>query len=181
MIGWSVFESKFLPWSTIKDHYATLVDQHSPDRPYLPDYVVLLGVPLATGTAVGYYFRLHDMASYIAGVAVFTGLLFALVVYVFQLRMQLLSDPSVPRDGKLAGFIDQVFANVSYAVVVGVTATIASIAAAVTADGAGRINAIWSGVVVALGVHLMLVVLMCIKRLRAAYREIKKLSRNTHI
>jgi hypothetical protein len=95
--------------------------------------------------------------------------------------MQLLGDPNVPRDGKLASFIDQVFANVNYAVVVGVIATSASMAAAVTADGNGRINAIWSGVVIALGVHLMLVVFMCIKRIRAAYREIKKLPRNTHI
>jgi hypothetical protein len=177
-----VFESKFLPWSTIKDHYATLVDQNDPDsRAYLPDYVVLIGVPVAAGAAVGCSFKLHDMQSYIGGVAIFTGLLFGLVIYVFQLRMQLLSDPNVPRDGKLASFIDQVFANVNYAVVVGVIATIASMAAAVTADDDGRINAIWSGVVIALGVHLMLVVFMCIKRIRAAYREIKKLPRNTHI
>lgn len=174
-------DSKFSPWSTVKDHYATLVDQHEPDRPYWPDYLVLFGLPAGAGAATGWFFELRDMQSYIGGVAVFTGLLFGLVVWVFQLRMQLLDNPAVAPDGKLATFLDQVFANVNYAVIVGVAATVTSMAAAVTADDAGRINRVWSGVVVGLGVHLLLVVFMCIKRIRAAYREVRKLPRNTRV
>lgn len=176
-----MLDSKFIPWATVRDHYATLVDQNEPDGPYWPDYATLLGVPIAVGTLTGCFARLRDMAAYIGGVAVFTALLFALVIYVFQLRMQLLDNPNVPRDGKLAAFIDQVFANVSYAVVIGVFTTALSMTAAITAPDNGHVHPIWSGVVVALGVHLMLVVFMCIKRLRAAYREIRKLPRSTRV
>jgi membrane associated rhomboid family serine protease len=173
-------DSKFSVLPTIRDHYRTLVDQND-DEWYWPDYAVLLGVPAAGGVAVGYFYQLRDMAAYIGGVAVFTALLFAMVVYVFQLRMQLLSNPFVPRDGALARFVDQLFANVSYAVVVGIATTVVSMAAAVTAPDSGHVNHVWSGVVVGFGVHLMLVVFMCLKRIRAAYREIKSLPRSTHV
>lgn len=176
-----MFDSKFIPWSAVRDHYATLVDQNRPDRPYWPDYLTLLGVPTAAGLWVGFFAKLQDMSSYIAGVAIFTALLFGLVVYVFQLRMALLDNPNVPRDGNLVQFIDQVFANVNYAVVVGMIATALGIIAALTAADDGHISGVWSGVVVALGVHLMLVVFMCIKRLRAAYREIRNLPRSVRV
>lgn len=174
-------DSKFSVIPSIRDHYTTLVAIDEPDQPFWPDYIVLLGVPTAAGVAVGLTLHLRDMASYIAGVAIFTALLFALVIHVFQLRMQLLSHPSVPRDGQLARFIDQLFANVNYAVVVGVIASGVSMAAAITADGDGRINGIWSGLVVCLGIHLLLVVFMCIKRVRAAYREIRLLPRHSPV
>lgn len=172
-------DSKFSVVPTIRDHYNTLVDRND-HQWYWPDYVVILGVPAGAGALVGYLYQLRDMSSYIGGTAIFTALLFGMVVHVFQLRMQLLNNPYVPRDGDLAGFVDQLFANVNYAVVVGVASTAISMGAAVTASDSGRINHVWSGVVVAFGVHLILVVFMCIKRIRAAYREIKALPRTTH-
>lgn len=174
-------DSKFSVIPSIRDHYSTLVAVDEPDKPFWPDYIVLLGVPAMFGAAIGFTIHLRDMASYIAGVAIFTALLFALVIHVFQLRMQLLSHPNVPRDGQLAQFVDQLFANVNYAVVVGVVATAVSMAAAVTADDNGIINSVWSGIVACVGVHLLLVVFMCIKRVRAAYREIRMLPRNSTV
>jgi len=181
MVWWGVFDSKFIPWSTVKDHYATLVDRNVPGRAYWPDFLTLLGLPLIAGCYVGIRAQLRDMSSYIGGVAIFTALLFGLVIYIFQLRMSLLDNPNVPRDGALVSFIDQVFANVNYAVLVGVIATTLGMSVAVTAGNDGEVNRFWSAVLVAIGVHLMLVVLMCIKRLRAAYREIKKLPRSSRI
>lgn len=179
-------ESKYSPWLPIKDHYATLVRPARPGegdgaRLHWPDYAVGVAAPALAGVAVGYFFQLRDMQSYIGGVAIFTALLFALVIYVFQLRMQLLENPNVPRDGNLAEFVDQLFANVNYAVVAGVIATTVSMAAAASADDNGYINHVWSGVVTALGLHLMLVVFMCVKRVRAAYHEIRKLPRPTSV
>lgn len=171
-------DSKFSILPTIRDHYGTLVDQNAPNRPHLPDYFTLIGVPAGIGVWVGLAFKFTDMQSYIGGVAIFTALLFGLVIHIFQLRMQLLSNSQVPRDGSLIDFINQLFYNVNYAVVIGVIATVASMAAAVTADDNGRVNGIWSGIVAALGAHLMLVVFMCIKRIRAAYRQIAQLNRN---
>ncbi|RIR09410.1 hypothetical protein [Mycobacteroides abscessus] len=175
-------DSKFSPWLTVKDHYATLVDKNDPEQgAYWPDYVVLIGIPTLIGIATGSLFTLRDVAAFIAGVAIFTALLFGLVIYVFQLRMQLLNDPHVPRDGKLVGFIDQLFANVNYAVVIGMFTTTAGVAAAMTAGDNGRINHWWSGILTGFSLHLMLVVFMCIKRTRAAYREVKQLPRSAHI
>lgn len=178
-------DSKFSVLPTIQDHYDTLVDQNT-NKWYWADYAVLIGIPVVSGGLVGLALYCHgsglrDMQSYIGGVAIFTALLFGMVVHVFQLRMQLLSNPAVPRDGDLAGFVDQLFANVNYAVVVGIVATAVSMAAAVTANDDGRVNPVWSGVVVAFGVHLLLVVFMCVKRIRAAYREVKKLPRGAHV
>ena len=74
MVWWGVFDSKFIPWSPVKDHYATLVDRNVPDRPYWPDFITLLGVPVAAGCYVGIFANLRDMSSYIGGVAIFTAL-----------------------------------------------------------------------------------------------------------
>ncbi|BCP02042.1 hypothetical protein [Mycobacterium intracellulare] len=174
-------DSKFSVLPTIRDHYVTLVDDNT-GKYYWPDYALLIGIPTVSGVIVGTALHVHqtglrDMASYIGGVAIFTALLFGMVVHVFQLRMQLLSHPDVPRDGDLARFVDELFANVNYAVVVGIIATGVSMAGAVTANNDGRINPLWSGVVVAFGIHLLLVVFMCVKRIRAAYRQIKLLPR----
>ncbi|WP_322859249.1 hypothetical protein U8D42_03260 [Mycobacterium europaeum] len=174
-------DSKFSVLPTIGDHYRTLVDQNVPGRPYWPDYIVLISLPCAAGAFVGWLFHLRELGSYIAGVAIFTALLFALVIYVFQLRVQLLSNATVPRDGKLVEFVDQLFANVNYAVVVGVIATAAAMIAATTSDDKGQVNGLWSGILTALSLHLMLVVFMCIKRVRAAYREIARLPRRGFI
>jgi hypothetical protein len=170
-------DSKFSVLPTIGDHYRTLVNQNAPNRPYWPDYIILIALPCAAGVLVGGLFQLRELGAYIAGVAIFTALLFALVIYVFQLRVQLLSNPTVPRDGKLVEFIDQLFANVNYAVVVGVIATAAATIAATTSNDKGYVNGLWSGLLTALSLHLMLVVFMCIKRVRAAYREISRLPR----
>jgi hypothetical protein len=91
-----VMDSKFSVLPTVVDHYKTLVNRHAPDRPYWPDYAILIGFPGAAGLGVGCRFELREVASYISGIAVFTALLFALVIYVFQLRVQLLSNPTVP-------------------------------------------------------------------------------------
>lgn len=176
-----MFDSKFSPWLPIKDHYKTLVDQNKPDEPYWVDYAILIGIPIGSGVVVGLLLQLRDMQSYIGGVAILTALLFGMVVHVFQLRMQLSSNRDVKRDGDLAVLVDQLFANVNYAVVAGILATAVSMAAAVSSDDDGRINGVWSGIVVGLGVHLLLVVTMCIKRIRLAYLEISKLPRPTSV
>ena len=174
-------DSKFSVLPSIRDHYDTLVDQHHPDSFYWPDWAVLVGFPIGSGIIVGCVMAarnaaMNEIGSYIAGVAIFTALLFALVIHVFQLRMQLDNDDRVPRGGDLTKFVDQLFANVNYAVVVGVVTTAASMVASAFASD-GRIGSIWAGILCALGLHLFLTVFMCIKRIRAAYREIKNLPR----
>lgn len=173
---------KFSVLPTIRAHYATLVDD-STGRPHIPDYVLSIGGPVLVGGVVAAIMRARqlstsDMASYIAGVAIFTALLFALVIYVFQLRMQIDTDDRVPRDGRLMRLVDQLFSNVNYAVVVGVLTTVIAMVAAMLAHD-GEVGPYWTGVISALGLHLVLVVFMCIKRVDSAYRQIRRLPRNT--
>lgn len=177
-------DSKFSVWPTIREHYGTYIDDET-KQPLAADYLTSLGLPVAAGLVVAGVMKwrtlsMTDVAAYIGGVAIFTALLFALVIYVFQLRMQLDADDRVSRTGKLVRLIDQLFSNVNYAVVVGiVTTTVAMIAAAFATNG--DIGPYWTGVLAALGLHLVLSVFMCIKRVQAAYREIRRLPRVTSV
>lgn len=176
-------DNKFSVLPTVRDHYATLIDQNEPDKFYWPDWAVLVGLPLGAGALVSALMiksgsAMNQVDSYIAGVAIFTALLFALVIHVFQLRMQLDNDERVPSQGDLLKFVDQLFANVNYAVVAGVLTTATSMTAAGFAHG-DRVGPVWAGVLLAMGLHLLLCVFMCVKRVRAAYREIKRLPRRT--
>ena len=111
----------------------------------------------------------------IAGFAVLAGFLFALVIFVFQLRLNVVRDPRVQSKRNLPELIDQLFRNVLYAVVVSFVLTIVAIVAAATepAPGVG-VHPVWSGVVTVVTVHLLAVVWMCVSRTRTAYLELSK-------
>jgi hypothetical protein len=106
--------------------------------------------------------------------------LFGLVIFVFQLRLQVTNDPRIPQQGQLPRLIDQLFANVTYAVLVGFAVTVVAMAASATRTTDPKtgdllpINAWWSGVLVALFLHLALLLGMALKRLHSAYRELRR-------
>lgn len=109
----------------------------------------------------------------VVGAAVLAGFSFGLSVFVFQLRMDASRDPRVPRGSRLLDLIDELFANVLYLIVVGVGLTVLTVVAAtVRPDDVDRLNAWWTGAVAALGLHYVLTLGMCVKRMRAAYEEL---------
>lgn len=164
---------KFVVDKIIREHFKTFSDSHGKPRP--TDWIEMLGVPVVLGAvAAGFEVELHDLADVVVGVSILAGLLFGLLIYVFQLRLQLASDPRVNPRGRTIELVEQLFSNVAYAVVLGLTTTAylvacANIAHPFEAGGPDQINRWWSAGVVTLGAHLLLTIFMCLKRTRTAF------------
>ncbi|PKV80468.1 hypothetical protein ATK86_4895 [Nocardia fluminea] len=89
-------------------------------------------------------------------------------MFVFQLRLQLRAS-EISSTSTLARFVDQLFYNVNYAVVVGVATTGTGTVAVHLANKNSA--PVWiSAILTALGLHLALTILMCVKRVHSAYR-----------
>lgn len=140
-------------------------------------------------------FRVTIVGDLIAGFSVLAGFLFGLVIFVFQLRLGMTSDPRVQSKVLLPTLVDQTFSNVLYAVLVSFALIATTVTAAATephtplvttpAALPGGIPTVeagvalglepWvSGVVIGLAVHLLAVVHMCLRRTHRAYVELKK-------
>lgn len=172
--------SKFSVIPVISDHLGTLEDERTHTRRW-QDWAALYGVPLAAAILIAVFrVELQGIDDVVGGLSILAGFLFGLLIFVFQLRLQVTNDPRVARQGLLPRLLDQLFSNVSYAVLVGfVTATVAIAASATRTpfpDSADlmAVNRWWSAVLVALFVHLMLMLAMALRRLRTAYRELKR-------
>lgn len=163
--------SKVAALPLVTDHLETLRD-HRTGRRRWQDYVLLFVVPILVGSGVAWLgFRLVDAGQVIAGIAVLSGFSFGLAVYVFQLRLEVHRDPRVPRGDRMLELIDELFANVNYSILAGLV--FVSVAIAGTAfTQVEALNAWWTAGIVAIGAHYLLTLLMCLKRLRAAYRRL---------
>lgn len=153
-------------------------------------------LPIVVGVAIWLSgFRVAIVGDLIAGFSVLAGFLFGLVIFVFQLRLGITSDPRIQTKALLPTLIDQTFSNVLYAVLVSFALIATTVAAAATEPhtdpvvtpsavegGQASIEAgvalglePWvSAVVIGLAVHLLAVVGMCLSRTRRAYIELKR-------
>jgi hypothetical protein len=157
----------------LRAHYDTLRDDRT-GSVRVRDLILFLGLPIAVGGAMWWAgFRMKDVASLLAGLAVFTALLFGLVIFVFQLRV-LIKDDGRDRDRpRLAALIDETFANVTYSVIVGITTTVLGVVGAALADKDKGAPVWLTAVLAALCVHLVLTILMCLKRVNSAYQQLR--------
>lgn len=139
----------------------------------LPTYLPPL---VAVVLAIAFKWRLSGASDLIAGTAVLAGFLFALMIFVFQLRLQIVHDPRVQGLLYLPRLIDELFQNVLYSALISLGFTIAVVVSTITApDPAGgpiRLEEWPSVVVVALGAHLIGLLYVVIQRTQAAYREL---------
>lgn len=170
--------SKFSVAPIIKAHLKTL--RHADeDRPRVADYVQLYAFPIVLA-AVGWIsgFRIGAVGEMLAGITVLASLLFALVIFVIQLRLQMTTDPRVSL--RATRLVDELFANVCYAVLVGLASTTVTLIAAATRTSDGKdpdpdpLSPLWTAAVVVTAAHLLLMVLMSLKRTNATYRELSK-------
>ncbi len=152
-------------------------------------------LPTAVGVAIWWAgFRVTIVGDLIAGFSVLAGFLFGLVIFVFQLRLGMTTDPRVQTKALLPTLVDQTFSNVLYAVLVSFALIATTVTAAATephtkpvvtpaaipggtpqseAGVALGLEPAVSGVVIGLAVHLLAVVIMCLSRTRRAYIELK--------
>lgn len=163
--------SKSSLWSVPADHFRTLYDA----RTHRPDWVGVAGqtlMPIAAGVATWKAgAMLPDVGGAVSGVAIVAGLLFSMAVFLCQLRLSLGDDARLVENDYV--LVDECMSNTLWAILWGL-----ALALFLIVCGAGR----WigssgsgpalTGVAVAASMHFLLVIGMCLKRLRRAYRRI---------
>ena len=158
-------------WRVPADHFRTLYD----DRTGKPDWLAWasqLLVPIAIGTAAGVKgANLQDVGGAVAGVSIVAGLLFAMSIFLFQLRTSLSQDKRLNQvDFRL---VDECMANTIWAIVWGLALTLYLVV--MGAGGwmrQGVLRTTWTGIAIAAGTNFLVVIMMCLKRLRRAYERI---------
>jgi hypothetical protein len=160
--------------NVITDHFDTYRGESG--RVLWKTALLQVAVPTAVGCIVGgFEVHLRGTAELIAGVSVLAGLLFALVIYVFQLGIDVSkSAKALPK--RLPRLIDELFRNVLYAVASSVALLLVLVVARqfeVESGDAAGLPVVWSVSVAILGTHLLAVVGQCVKRTRRAYIELR--------
>lgn len=162
------------------DHIDSLTWIDKDDRRHtsIADLVVFFLVP--AGIAAGVWLvggELKSTSDMLDGVAIITGLLLGLLVHVLGLGLRVAEDPRLTRSSKVAVLVDELRANTAWAAAVGVglTSALVLVGAFTGEQEAGSGYPAWlSGLLVGTFVHLMLTLLMILKRVRATYKALGK-------
>lgn len=169
-------------WSVAKiaaAHFKTYWDANK-DRPMVSDYGTFIGVPLSLAIFAGImthlgHFHVRDVSKLIGGMGVFTGLLFGLLTNVFTLSLRVRRDEGLDPEHKVIKQVRELFFNISWAVVVGCTLIITLVVASATHSTTSALGSLWTAWLTFLILHLMLTILMALKRLWYAHNKISEL------
>lgn len=158
----------------VSDHYATLVNQPrsggEPTRNWT-DWVVQLVLPAALGGVAWVMgWRLNSVSDLLAGAAILTAFSFGLAVFAFEAR----ASSRWTRESAAARLLDEFFSNVLYSVLVGLLLTILLVVGAATTSTSSLSSPVLTALTVTTATHYVLVILVCLKRLRAAYRDLQR-------
>lgn len=138
------------------------------------DLLLLFGLPFAPAVAVVLTgARFTSVGQVLSGMAILTGLLFGLLVHVFSVGLRVADTSKYNPSSKVTVLVDELRANVSYACGVSLALTGVLVVAAVNAGARADINGLHpvvSGFIALLGLHLVLVLLLVLKRVRNAYK-----------
>ncbi|MFD4922042.1 hypothetical protein ACFWNE_12090 [Streptomyces goshikiensis] len=114
---------------------------------------------------------MYDVSKLVGGIGVFTGLLFGLLTNVFTLSLKLQRDEDLA-DHQTAKNVKELFANVSWAVCVGLALVVLLVICTSTSKATNPISWLWTAVLATVFAHLILTVLMSLKRLWMAHSRI---------
>lgn len=123
--------------------------------------------------AISWWFgaKLQDVTGAVAGVSIVAGLLFSMAVFLFQLRLGLKDDVRLKGDDY--DLVDECMKNTLWAILWGLM-----LALFLVVSGAGSwmgeplSGPILTGIAIGASLHFILVIAMCLKRLRRAYERI---------
>ena len=158
-------------WRVPADHFQTLYDNRT-NKPDWAAVVVQSVMPVAAGVMTWWLgAKLKDVSGAVAGISIVAALLFAMAVFLFQLRVTLPEDKRLgPDDYKL---VDECMKTTLWAILWGLAVALYLIVCGagewLKADGSGPVL---TGVAVAASAHFLMVIGMCLKRLRRAYERI---------
>lgn len=169
-------------WSVAKiasAHFKTYRDA-SKGRSMASDYLTFIGIPLLVAVFAGVmthrgHFHVRDASKLIGGMGVFTGLLFGLLTNIFTLSLRVRRDEGLDPEHEVVKLVRELFYNVSWAVVVGLALITTLILAAATHSTTAALGSIWTGLLSFLILHLMLTILMALKRLWHAHDRVARL------
>lgn len=158
-------------WRVPTDHFSTLYNNQTDSHDWRGIAAQAL-LPLICGAATWKLgAKITDVGGAVSGISIVAGLLFAMAVFLFQLRITLHNDKRLGEDD--FALVDECMANTLWAILWGVTLAVYLIVC-----GAGKWigSDSWgpalTGIAVAGTVHFLLVIGMCLKRLRRAYERI---------
>ena len=165
--------SKFPAWPLVEDHYDTFRNYQT-GRRSTADYLVALGIPAGAGVLSwaldGHAGNIPDV---LTAVAILTGLIFNVFVLIFDLTARA-ADKLPEASRELADQLaDELRANVSYAVLVGLSLSGLLGAIVMFSDTDKDLSRLATVVVVCAGVHLLLTIFMVLKRVRAMFRVLR--------
>lgn len=158
-------------WSVPADHFRTLYN----NRTGCPDWWAIAWqaiLPLGAGVAVWKLGgKMAEVGAAVSGISIVAGLLFAMAVFLFQLRVTLGTDKRLGEDDYV--LIDECMANTLWAILWGLGLTLFLIVGeAGKWIGDARAGPVLTGIAVAATAHFLVVIGMCLKRLRRAYERI---------
>lgn len=158
-------------WRVPADHFSTLYDNRT-GRPDWRGIAAQALLPLIAGAATWTLgAKIADVGGVVSGISIIAGLLFAMAVFLFQLRITLHNDKRLGEDDFV--LVDECMANTLWAILWGLTLAVYLI---VCGTEKWIDNDSWgptlTGIAVAGTVHFLLVIGMCLKRLRRAYERI---------
>ncbi len=165
--------SKFSLMPLVVDQYATLVDYRT-GKKRLEDYAVLVLLPVLMGVVSWVLdWRLQSVGDMVQGLAIITSLLFALAIFIFQLRLSLRAESN----STTTRLVDEMFDNACYAILVGLVLTAFVVVSGVTReslpDGTTQpVGPFVTSCIVAISLHFLGVLAMSLKRLKAAYAKV---------
>jgi hypothetical protein len=165
--------SKFSNLALIVDHYDTLRDARN-GRIRIWDWMIYFGLPLGLFALVlvlgG---RAGHVPELLAAVAILTGLIFNVFVLLFDLTARAADKTDaahLPTINKLA---DELRANISYAVLLGLALTAALGGLAMFTDTSQPLNPVATATITGVAVQMLLTISMILKRIRALYRAFR--------
>ena len=158
-------------WTVPTDHFRTLYD----NRTGRPDWGAVTWqalVPIVSGGAAWKLgAKMGDVSGAVSGISIVAGLLFAMAVFLFQLRVTLGEDRRLGEDDFV--LVDECMANTLWAILWGLALTVfLVVCGAGEWIGGDRSGPVLTGIAIAAAVHFLLVIGMCLKRLRRAYERI---------
>lgn len=158
-------------WRVPADHFRTLYDNRN-QRPDVRAIAWQVAIPVGVGIVVWKLgAKMGDVGGAVSGISIVSGLLFAMAVFLFQLRLTLGADKRLGEDDY--ALVDECMANTLWSILWGL-----GLALFLIVCGAGKWigddqqGPVLSGIAVAAAIHFLLTISMCLKRLRRAYQRI---------
>ncbi|WP_437773480.1 hypothetical protein [Arthrobacter sp. KNU40] len=145
-------------------------------RTIVGDLVTFLGLPAVVGVVSGIFAPpIHSVGSLLTGASVFSGLLVALLVNIFNFSVKVRRDEKVRPEEKLARTVDELLTNAAWTVLVGLTLVVLLAVASATQDPSTSLSQVWVGILAGFSAHLILNILMVLSRIWTAHEDIKDL------